>query len=283
MHWGEVIQVWSCLDFGFSSLMNNRKLLRTCTLRRFVRFARRYKTRFLDTPTGELPIHSFRARLTSNRQGVSLFRRNPFRFAQPRTTQADSSDSSLLRAAYRRSCITASHCTTVPYGDRLDSSLIQNPFSRFTAAGVPPSGGLPSPISNLKSQISNPQFLPSARTISPPSTNLCYQLVKELTGFPPARIGSIVHYRAPKAKGVAKFFGVPNRRLLVECPKMNDSQRSWARMAMVTAAGNRTAAGNPWTVSGTQAVSHDEETRPSLSLLECAPAAGRIDWVNRCE
>lgn len=39
-------------------------------------------------------------------------------------------------------------------------------------------------------------------------------------------------------------------------------------MALVTAAGNRTAAGNPWTVSGTQAVPHDEETRPSLSLLK---------------
>ena len=71
--------------------------------------------------------------------------------------------------------------------------------------GVPPSGGPP------MSQISNPLLLPSARTDFPSSTHLCYQLVKELTGFTPVRIGSIVHYRGPKAKGVPKFLGVLRR------------------------------------------------------------------------
>ena len=61
-------------------------------------------------------------------------------------------------------------------------------------------------VSNLKFPGS---FPPRAPTPSPPP-HLCYQLVKELTGFPPARIGSIVHYRGPKAKGVRNFFGVPH-------------------------------------------------------------------------
>ena len=47
-------------------MMDNRKSLYTCTLRRFVRFTRRFTIHFLDTPTGELHIRSRLARLTSN-------------------------------------------------------------------------------------------------------------------------------------------------------------------------------------------------------------------------
>lgn len=62
----------------------------------------------------------------------------------------------------------------------LDSWLLE---SRLQA--IPP--GLQSQISDLQSPS------PSLRAHRlPASTYLCYQLVKELTGFPPARIGSIV-------------------------------------------------------------------------------------------
>jgi hypothetical protein len=88
-----------------------------------------------------------------------------------------------------------------------------NPDNRWEGLFLVDTGA----IDCFKFQISKSRLLPSARTDSPPSTQLCYQLVKELTGFPPARFGSIVHYRGQKAKGVPEFFWCSAPHPL-ECP-----------------------------------------------------------------
>ena len=65
--------------------------------------------------------------------------------------------------------------------------------------------------SNLKMSDPKSWLVPSARTDSDPFTHFCYQLVKELTGFWPARNYSIVHYSKEKTKRALDCFGVPRR------------------------------------------------------------------------
>src|SRR5436190_1777820 len=83
-----------------------------------------------------------------------------------------------------------------------------------------PSGGAVPCATCVKSRRRKSQcWSPAFRRAAPPRApshalhTFCYQLVKELTGFTPARIGSIVHCRSPKAKGVPKYFSCPTLQL----------------------------------------------------------------------